>query len=98
MNTPEKTPKIPDDQLLVFIGYANDAEIEAEAVYELEHEMQQELRRLRDAKSPIPYSAVRFWKWNKDASSEVGGQRTLIDPYILQARVAVFVFRDRVGK
>jgi formylglycine-generating enzyme required for sulfatase activity/energy-coupling factor transporter ATP-binding protein EcfA2 len=93
MNMPDQS-----GELLVFIGHAADAEVQAKAVYALEHEVQKELRRLRDAKAPIPFSSVKFWKWGQDASSKVGGQRTLIDPYILKAHVAVFVFKDHVGK
>jgi formylglycine-generating enzyme required for sulfatase activity len=84
-------------ELLVFIGYASDARAEAEEVYALEHEVQKELRRLREAQSPIPFASVKFWKWDKDASGEIGGQRVLIDPEIKRAQVAVFVFKDRVG-
>lgn len=88
---------IHNDELIFFIGFSEDAQKEADAVYKLEYRVQKELQHLRLVNSPIPFTTVKFWKWDKDASSKIGGQRVLIVPEIKRAQVAVFVFKDHIG-
>jgi len=93
----ESSTTVEKGQFLIFIGYADDAEMEAGAIYALEHDLQRELEGLKKVNPEIPFSHVRCWKWKEDASSEVGGQKTTIDPVIENAAISVFVFKDRMG-
>jgi tetratricopeptide (TPR) repeat protein len=85
--------------LLVFIGHSNDAEKEARAIYGLEHDFQRELERLQIAASgALQFKTVRCWEWATDAFPKVGGQEALITPHLVRANIALFVFKQRVGK
>jgi RNA polymerase sigma factor (sigma-70 family) len=85
------------DVLLVFLGYAQDARAEAEALRGLQPQLQEHLDRLLEVCPNTGLSKLKIWKWEDDASSEIGGQPKLIDPSLLEAAVALFVFKGRIG-
>ncbi len=41
---------------------------------------------------------VRIWEWNYDAPRIVGGQAKSINPYLQSASIALFIFKERIGK
>ncbi|MEM7306369.1 MAG: SUMF1/EgtB/PvdO family nonheme iron enzyme [Planctomycetota bacterium] len=84
--------------LYVFIGHSADATEEAQAIHALEPKLQHELDRLREAGAVAPFERVKTWVWDHDARGLVGGQQSTVDPTLDQSEIAVFVFRDRIGK
>ncbi|MEM7354844.1 MAG: signal transduction protein, partial [Acidobacteriota bacterium] len=92
------SPRFLKDELVVFIGHSADAQAEAEAVYGLESQFQEELRKHRLASTEgAPFTSVKCWEWTFDAEGTPGGQKTLVDPVIDTGHVAIFVFKERVG-
>ena len=87
-----------EDVLLIFIGHSDDADNEAEAIRNLQPELEKNFRRfLKHRTAPSKFTSLRLWEWNHDASSKVGGQKKVVDPALNLARIAVFVFRERIG-
>ncbi len=87
------------DTLVIFIGHSDDAVAEAHAIRGLEMDLQRELERWqRHAQNTLPFKTVRMWEWNYDAPPLVGGQDKVITPAVERANVAVFVFKERIGK
>ncbi len=87
------------DELLIFIGHSDDASAEAEAIWELQKTITEKFRRLLEANGHHSfYRSVKFWKWQYDAAALTGGQDVVVTPALDQARIALFVFRERVGR
>lgn len=87
-----------EDILLIFIGHSDDADNEAEAIRNLQLQLEKKFRQfLAHRAASSKFTSLRFWEWNHDASSQVGGQKKVIDPALNHARIAVFVFKERVG-
>lgn len=91
-------PEPGSDVLLVFLGYADDARAEAEALRGLQTQLQEYLDRLITVCPDTGFRRLKIWTWEDDASSEIGGQPRVIEPSLLDAAVAVFVFKGRVGR
>ena len=84
--------------LLIFIGHSGDADLEAHGLMTLESRLQRELDKLLAVKSEPPsFRRVRLWEWNYHASAQTGGQDRVVTPALLQAEIAVFVFKERIG-
>jgi hypothetical protein len=87
------------DVLLIFIGHSNDTNAEVEAFLDIERELQRELENILIA---IRYSSafrvLKMWEWNCDAPLGVGGQQESVTPYLKRANIALFVFKERIGK
>ncbi len=87
------------DELLIFIGHSDDASAEAQAIWELQTTITEKFRRLLEANGHHSfYRSVKFWKWQYDAAALTGGQDVVVTPALDQARIALFVFRERVGR
>ncbi len=84
--------------LLIFVGSSSDAEECAGAVVALENELQSQLDVARRLNSDIPYTRLKVWCWINDLAPAVGGQASLVTPELDRADIAVFVFKERVGK
>ena len=94
---PELTSsQIAGEELLVFVGYSEDARDEANAIKELEGKLQSEIHYLRTM-GPMPFVNVKIWTWKDDAKPIVGGQSAVVDDALLRSKIAVFVFKERVG-
>lgn len=88
----------PEDALVIFIGHSDDANEEAEAIRDLHPELERTFREYLDLPGvQSKFQSLRLWEWNKDAFSKAGGQKKVIDPVLYQARIALFVFKERVG-
>jgi uncharacterized protein YjbI with pentapeptide repeats len=86
-------------EFLIFIGYSDDASAEAEAIRELEPLLQDTLQRLNKVASPrARYSGLKVFNWPYDAELNIGGQAAVISPHLERATVAIFVFKNRVGR
>jgi len=90
--------KYSDDVLLIFIGYACDAQKEVSAVTELKQDLQKHLNHLNRVSPAKYHHTVEFFTWEEDADSGVGGQKKKIDKYLKRADIAIFIFKNRVGK
>ncbi|MCA1568051.1 MAG: hypothetical protein LC803_20885 [Acidobacteria bacterium] len=87
------------DELLIFVGYSDDAKGEAQAVRELEPQLQDTLNRLNEvAASHSKYVFLKIFNWDYDARLGVGGQSYAISPELERAAVTVFVFKERIGR
>jgi len=86
----------PSHALLVFVGHADDAKQQAEWVRETQSVLQEELTR-RIEHYYCQLTTVDIYLWESHAPRTFGGQK-LIDAAIDRANMAIFVFRDRVGK
>src|SRR5215212_1923347 len=87
------------NELLIFVGYSDDAKEEALAIRELEPRLQRTLRQLNEvASSRAKYSLLKIFNWEYDAKLGVGGQTFAISPELEHAAVAVFVFKERIGR
>ncbi len=87
------------DELLIFVGHADDAHREAAAVKKLEERIQSLLIELnRMTKKLGAFRTVHVYLWEIDALPLVGGQETSIQPDLDRANIGLFVFRNRVGK
>ncbi|MFL5381859.1 MAG: DUF4062 domain-containing protein [Longimicrobiaceae bacterium] len=85
--------------LLIFVGHSDDAAAEAGALLEIERDLQRVLEHhLEVANGSLPFKTVRLWEWTRDARAGIGGQERVIAPAVLRANVAVFVFKERIGK
>ena len=85
------------NEIVVFVGHAEDADDAVRAVLDTEAELQKRLRRYCEAAKIDPL-VFRYWEWRRDAESLPGGQASTITPELDAAQAAVFIFRDRVGK
>lgn len=86
-------------EFLIFVGHSDDASAEAQAIRELEPLLQDTLQRLNKVASPrARYSGLKVFNWPDDAELNVGGQAAVITPHLERATVAVFVFKDRIGR
>ena len=91
--------EFPPDELLIFIGHSDDASAEANAILELQSEIERDFRLL--LKSNNHRSSFRrwnFWEWGEDALTITGGQEAVVKQALDHARVAIFIFKERVGK
>ena len=84
--------------LLIFVGHSDDGAAEAYVIKELELKLQAELAKLRRANPAIRYQHVKVWEWGEDASHLIGGQAVIVTPELERADVAVFPFKERVGR
>ena len=85
------------EDLLIFVGYAQDAREEALSVREMQPVLQASLNRLKKLAS-ISYGAVKIFNWEYDADLVVGGQSQVINPHLKASHIAVFVFKETVGR
>jgi formylglycine-generating enzyme required for sulfatase activity/energy-coupling factor transporter ATP-binding protein EcfA2 len=91
--------EFPADELLIFIGHSDDASKEAEAIMELQTEIEKDFRRLlKSNRNQSPYRRIRLWEWGSDALALTGGQEAVVNTALDRAEIALFVFRERVGK
>ncbi|NTU52562.1 MAG: signal transduction protein, partial [Chlorobiaceae bacterium] len=101
MNTdtsPASYPDIPDDALVIFIGHSDDANEEAQAVLSLESKLERTFREyLALSGGDCGFQSLWLWEWNKDASSRPGGQQTVVAPVLSQAKIGLFVLKERIG-
>lgn len=99
MTLPADPKKVPESHLVVFIGHSSDADAEATVIYGLEHELQKELDQFAmNSGGHCPFSRIHVWKWAEDGKPAKGGQAVIVTPYIQRADIAVFVFKNRMGK
>ena len=97
--TKKATTEFPPDELLIFIGHSDDASAEANAILELQSEIEKDFRLLRKSNgNRSPFHRIRLWEWTLDALALPGGQETAVTPALERAQIAIFVFRERVGK
>jgi formylglycine-generating enzyme required for sulfatase activity/energy-coupling factor transporter ATP-binding protein EcfA2 len=97
-DTRNATPEFPPDELLIFIGHSDDAMVEANAILELQSEIEKDFRLLRKTNGHrSPFHSIRLWEWTLDALAIPGGQEVAVTPAIDHAQIALFVFRGRVG-
>ncbi|MGB7511649.1 MAG: hypothetical protein WBP54_10215 [Pelodictyon phaeoclathratiforme] len=97
-DTRNATPEFPPDELLVFIGHSDDASAEAEALKLLMPEIEKSFREF--LKVNLHRSRFRrwgFWEWREDALPITGGQEAAVRDALDHARIAIFVFKERVG-
>jgi len=88
----------PEDALLIFVGHSDDANEEAQAILGLQVTLERKFREylaLPGVRSG--FRSLHLWEWYKDASSKPGGQQTVVAPVLSQARIALFVFKERIG-
>jgi tetratricopeptide (TPR) repeat protein len=86
------------DVLLIFVGFSSDGDAGANAIVSLEPDLQGELDKLKAVKKAIPFNHVKVWKWNNDAHAAIGGQAVVVTPELERANIAVFVFKERIGR
>ncbi len=95
---PALATKFGPEVLLIFVGHSDDADGEAQAILDVEHDLQRVLEQhLEVANGSLPFKTVRLWEWNRDARAGVGGQEEVITPIIDRANAAVFLFKERIG-
>jgi tetratricopeptide (TPR) repeat protein len=88
-----------DHDLVVFVGHSEDAREEGKAIKSLVHPIQGELNKLNRIAGPSSrFKVVKIFLWEYDALSDVGGQERTISPHLDRSNIAVFVFRERVGR
>ena len=93
------TSEFPPDELLIFIGHSDDASAEANAILELQSEIEKDFRLLLKPNGHrSPFKRIRLWEWTLDALALTGGQERAVTPALDRAQIAIFVFRERVGK
>ena len=98
-NAQPVSPEFPSDELLIFIGHSDDASVEAEAIWELQAKITEKFKLLLNANGHhSSYRSVKFWKWQYDAAALIGGQDVVVNPELDRASIALFVFRERVGR
>ncbi|MFZ4526702.1 MAG: NACHT domain-containing protein, partial [Chlorobium sp.] len=98
-DTRNATPEFPEDELLIFIGHSDDASAEALAIKALQTEVQKDFRLLlKTNRDHSPFRRIKLWEWTFDALAIPGGQETVITPALDHAQIAIFIFRERVGK
>jgi hypothetical protein len=89
--------KLGPEVLLVFLGHSSDADALADAIYDLERDLQRLLDQHLSVSSGIPFKTVRVWEWRRDGLPIVGGQDQIVAAAIKRANIAVFVFKERIG-
>ena len=89
--------KLGPEVLLIFLGHSSDADILADAIYDLERELQRLLDQHLSVSKDLPFKSVRIWEWRKDGLPVVGGQDKVVADAIMRANIAVFVFKERIG-
>jgi tetratricopeptide (TPR) repeat protein len=89
--------KFGEEVLLVFIGHSSDADVCAEAIYDLERELQRVLDQHLSVVGTLRFKTIRMWEWQKDALPLVGGQSEMVAVALRRANIAVFVFKERIG-
>ena len=98
-DTSNATTKYPLDELLIFIGHSDDASAEALAIKSLQSEVQKDFcLLLKTNRNHSPFRRIKLWEWTFDALAIPGGQETVITPALDHAQIAIFIFRERVGK
>ncbi len=97
--TKNAMPEFPPDELLIFIGHSDDASAEANAILELQSEIERDFKLLLKSNGHrSPFRRIRLWEWTLDALALTGGQEVTVTPALDHAQIALFVFRERVGK
>ena len=87
------------EELVIFIGHSDDASAEALAIVELQSEIEKDFRLLLKSNGGrSPFKRIRLWEWSNDALAIPGGQEVVVSPALDKAQIAIFVFKDRVGK
>ena len=92
------TTEFSPDELLIFIGHSDDASAEVEAILSLKREIDRafgEFLKVNSHRSP--FRRWDFWEWREDALTIPGGQEVVVRDALDHARIAIFVFKDRVG-
>ena len=92
------TPEFSPDELLIFIGYSDDASAEVDAIKSLRPEIEKSFREF--LKVNLYRSRFRrwgFWEWHEDALTITGGQEAVVRDALDHARIAIFIFKERVG-
>ena len=89
--------KLGPEVLLVFLGHSSDADALADAIYDLERDLQRILDEHLSVSAEILFKSVRIWEWRKDGLPVVGGQDQVVADAIKRANIAVFVFKERIG-
>lgn len=89
--------KFGPEVLLVFLGHSSDADALADAIYDLERDLQRLLDQHLSVSAELPFKSVRIWEWRKDGLPVVGGQDQVVAEAIKRANIAVFVFKERIG-
>ena len=69
------------NEIVVFVGYADDADDAVRAVLDTEAELQKRLRRYCEAANIDPL-VFRYWEWKRDAESLPGGQESTVTPVV----------------
>ncbi len=93
------TSEFPPDELLIFIGHSDDASAEANAILELQSEIDKDFRLLLKSNGHRSvFKRIRLWEWTLDALALPGGQERAVTPALDRAQIALFVFRERVGE
>ena len=88
-----------EDCLLLFIGHSDDADQEAGVIRKLQPELERSFRQfLKQRQHPSTFKSLRLWEWTKDLEPLAGGQQRVVHPALDHARIAVFVFRERIGQ
>ena len=96
--SPQVSSEFPPGELLIFIGHSDDASTEADAIKMLESKIEQEFRLLlKPVGDRSPFKRSRVWEWRDDALSLTGGQEAVVREALDHARIAIFVFKERVG-
>lgn len=97
MNT--LTQDFADDVLLIFVGHSDDASSEANAIVDLEATLRRDFQgMLKTGGHRAPFRSLALWEWTYDASTATGGQEAVVTPALGRAQIAIFVFKERVGK
>lgn len=87
------------EELLIFLGYSEDAKEQAQAAHEIEAHLQATLRRLNQITAPRTiYTTLKVWSWTCDAVSDTGENSFAAPAYLQHVGIAVFIFKERVGR
>jgi hypothetical protein len=90
--------EFPPDELLIFIGHSDDASAEANAIRELQSEIEKDFRLLlKSTGHRSLFRRIRLWEWTFDALALLGDQERAVTPALDRAQITIFVFRERVG-
>ncbi len=67
-DTRNTSPEFPPDELLIFIGHSDDASAEANAILELQSEIEKDFRLLLKTNGHRSiFKRIRLWEWTLDA-------------------------------
>jgi hypothetical protein len=90
--------EFPPDELLIFIGHSDDASAEVDAIKSLRSEIEKTFREfLKVNLHRSPFRRWKFWDWREDALTISGGQEAVVRDALDHARIAIFIFKERVG-